>query len=191
MKKSINITFLAKKVLCLVLILSFTTQASFAIQNYRHTTTTSENYSAASPVGRFENSTSNGVIVPGYTPYPAAIPYYPNVAYTPNYTIQDEYTAENHDFTQPEIQIAYTAPYVNYGVPTYNAGVAYANPNFSQNKNIQDITTPQSYNKTVSTTEEFVDTRERADKIIDRGAKVIGSLALLGAVTGLIIGITK
>ncbi len=161
------------KILCTTLILAFTTQCSFAVPNYVLTTTTNEQYSAATPVGKFQNYTSNGM---GYniTPVPAYDYnyYYPNVAVnTPavNYGVP-----------------VYNG--VNYGSPVYNAGVSYGGPESKQNYSAQDIQTPQDYNKTVTTTTQSVDTREKADKIIDRGMKVVGTLAVVGAVAGLIIG---
>lgn len=73
----------------------------------------------------------------------------------------------------------------------YTAVVGYANPNYISNSSSQYIETPQAFEKTVTTAQEYVDTRERADKIIDRGSKILGSLALVGAVTGLIIYAAK
>ena len=73
----------------------------------------------------------------------------------------------------------------------YTAGVGYANPNYSSNSSSQDIETSQTFEKSVTTAQEYVDTRERVDKIIDRGSKILGSLALVGAVTGLIIYAAK
>ena len=209
MKKTTSKTFISK-LLCTTLVLSFVTSPTFAFQNYVHTTTTSENYSAVSPVGRFENYSTNGAVAPiynynNYSGYPvyvgqqaySAYPEYQNNQY--NYLSNDDYnvnmkdndTKINNGYQNPQIALA--NPVVNYGynVPMYTAGATYANPNYNQTASVQDIEVPQNYNKTVTTTQEYVDTREKADKIIDRGAKVLGTLAIVGAVTGLIIHAAK
>ena len=151
------------KILCTALILGFTMQSSFAVQNYVVTTTTNEQYSASSPVGRFENYSSNGTA----SAVTAVQPYY------------------NYNYYQPvpvnNIPVAY------YGGVNYNTGVGYTNPEYNQTYSVQDIQTPQDYNKTVTTTTQSIDTREKADKVIDRGFKVIGALSIAGAVVGLIL----
>lgn len=162
-----------KKVLCIGLILTFTAQSSFAVQNYVITTTTSEQYSASSPVGRFENYNSNGNSMPTFSTVTTPV--------TPIY---------NYNYYNPN-QVAVASPAVVYGTPVYTAGATYGSGDYSQNYSVQDIQTPQEYNKTVTTTEQCIDTREKADKIIDRGTKIIGTLAIVGAVTGLVIGVCK
>ena len=180
---------LISKILCTTLILSFLTPPSFAYQNYIHTTTTSENYSASSPVGRFENHTTNGALAPvynynNYVGYPIVAgpqvygigPEYTNNQpyYSPNYTEYDtanKNTESNLNNTYQNPQIAGANPMINYGynAPMYTAGATYMNPNYNQTASVQDIEVPQNYNKTITTTQEYVDTRENADKIIDRG----------------------
>lgn len=159
-----------KKILCTTLILAFSAQSSFAVQNYVITTTTNEQYSASSPVGRFENYTNNGTALPGVTTH--AVPIY------------------DYNYYQPT-QVAVATPVINYGTPVYTAGTSYTNGDYNQTYSSQDIQTPQEYNKTVTTTEQCIDTREKADKVIDRGMKVVGTLAVVGAVAGLIIGACK
>lgn len=211
MKKPTTLKTFISKLLCTTLILSFVTSPALAYQNYVHTTTTNENYSAVSPVGRFENHSTNGAVAPiynynNYAGYPTYIgqPMYNTYAEYPSNQVSylsndNEVNAQQTDKerkgydTYQYPQVAMSAPMVNYGynVPMYTAGATYANPNYNQTASIQDIEVPQNYNKTVTTTQEYVDTREKADKIIDRGAKVLGSLALVGAVTGLIIHAAK
>ncbi len=164
-----------KKILSTTLVvLLFTTQSAFAVQNYTVTTTTSENYAATSPVGRFNNYSSNDT-----TAYATATPIY---NYDYGYNNYNNYGYNNgYNYYQP-------VQNTQYYTPTYNSGVAYkATPNYNQNYSGQNIVTPQQYNKTVSTTQQYVDTREKADKVIDRGVKVVGTLAVVGAVTGLLI----
>lgn len=158
MKKETTI----KSIFCTTLILAFTAQSSFAVQNYTYTTTTSEQYSASSPIGRFENYSSTGTPI---TSIPAV--------YTPNY------------YQPAPVPVA--NPTMNYGTPIYSAALNYPNPNCSQTYSVQDIQTPQEFIKTTTTTEQYYDTREKADKVIDRGAKVIGIFAIAGAVVGLIL----
>lgn len=197
----------AVRTLCSTLILSiFIMTPSFAYypqQNHVYTTTTTESYSASSPVGKFENNSTQGAIAPiyttynNYTPYPvySPQPMYAGYSFAPNGQISyleganATPTNDNSDLTK----ISSAAPVSSYGynTPVYSAGVGYANPNYSSNYSSQDIETPQTYEKTVTTAQEYVDTRERADKIIDRGSKILGSLALVGAVTGLIMYAAK
>lgn len=61
---------LIAKILCVSLMMSYTAQTTFAMQNHVLTTTTTESYSASSAVGRFENSTTNGAVAPMYNIYP-------------------------------------------------------------------------------------------------------------------------
>lgn len=91
------------------------------------------------------------------------------------------YSGEN---TVPHVQVAGYTPY--YGPqPIYSTSVNYNN-NLASNTTYsqQAIEVPQSYNKVTKTT--YVDTREKADKIIDRGIKVTGAIAVLCTVAGLI-----
>lgn len=45
---------------------------------------------------------------------------------------------------------------------------------------VQQIDTPQQYDKVVTTTQTFQDDREKADKVLDRGLKTVGILGLAG-----------
>lgn len=156
------------KLLCTAFILVITAQSSFAVQNYSITTTTSENYSASSPVGTFENYSSSGVINPAYT-----------TTTTPAY-----------NYHQTNTTISTPSAVVTYNTPVYSTGIEYAtNAETSQNYSYQDIRTPQAYNKTVTTTTTSVDTREKADKIIDRGTRILLPLAAIGAAVGFIISV--
>lgn len=154
------------KILCTALILAFTVQSSFAVQNYVHTTTTTEQYSASSPVGNFENYTTNA----GASAATVAQPVY-------DYNYYQPVPAAN-------IPVAYC------GSLNYNTASGYVNPEYNQTYSKQDIDTPQEYTRTVTTTDQSVDTREKADKVIDRGIKVLGALSIVGAVVGLIISAT-
>ena len=182
--------------------------AYYPQQNHVYTTTTTEKYSASSPVGKFENNSTQGAVAPvyatynNYTPYPvySPQPMYNAYSFAPNgqvsYLNNDDNSNNSYDSkvdSEEPTTIASAAPLTayGYGAPMYTAGVGYANPNYNSNYSSQDIDTPQSYEKTVTTAQEYVDTRERADKIIDRGSKILGSLALVGAVTGLIMYAAK
>lgn len=173
------------KILCTTLILTFTMQSTFAVQNYVTTTTTNEQYSASSPTGRFENYSSNGIAIPIGTNIATPItPLYDyNYAHPAYY--QPEYSQSG--YSQPAT-VASATPSMNYyGAPVYTAAVNYEKPDSNQNYSVQDIKNPQNYNRTVTTTEQCVDTREKADKVIDRGMKIVGTLAVVGAVAGLVI----
>lgn len=162
-----------KKLLSTALVLVFTAQGALAVQNYTVTTTTNENYSASSPVGQFNNYSSNGAA------YVTTIPMYNNYNYNNGYNNGYSYYSQPVENTQ-------------YYDPAYSTGVTYrTNPNYSQNYSSQTINNPQQYNRTVSTTQQYVDTREKADKVIDRGVKVVGTLAVVGAVTGILINAFK
>ena len=79
------------------------------------------------------------------------------------------------------------APYVNNTNPTpiYDATVNYNMGEVNSNYSEQNISVPQSYHKTITTTENYIDTRENADKIIDRSSRVLGTLSVVGAVVAL------
>lgn len=148
-------------ILSIVSLLIVNSTSAFAYvnygSNYTYTTTTTENYSASSPVGQFSNynATNAQPAVVAVNPYPA----------------QDYYN-------------------YNYNVPVYT-GNAYYGTNDTESQVVasnQNIEVPQNYTKTVTTTDTYVDTREKADKIINRGLKVIGGLALIGAVGAIIVG---
>ena len=211
--KSTNLKTFTLKSVCSILVISvFAMSPSFAYyprQNHVYTTTTTEKYASSSPVGKFENNSTQGAVAPIYTmynnysPYPMYAPQpmytsYSNEANNQNLSMNDnkdpavDYTGNSKDSLVEQTTIASAVPLTyGYGTPLYTAGIGYANPNYSSNSSSQDIETPQSYEKTVTTTQEYVDTRERADKIIDRGAKVFGALALVGAATGLILYAVK
>ncbi len=185
--KNFNQTFISKT-LCTFLVLSILILPSSAAQNHVYTTTTTENYSAASPVGRFENSTTNGAIAPiynyNYSGYPAYMPQ-PYI-YQPYYSNGATQTSDKEGELSDNKDASGTQVAYGYPTPVYTAGAMYANPNFNQTSSVQDIEAPQDYNKTVTTTQEYVDTREKADKVIDRGVKVLGTLAVVGAAAGLL-----
>ena len=150
-----------------LLVLTLNILPASAVPNHVYTTTVEENYNASSPVGRFENYSNNGSAVPVSNTATYAQPVY-------NY---------------PPV-VASTNP-TSYAVPVYNTGVYYdtanCNTNYNTTASVQDIEVPQTYSKTTTTTTQSIDTREKADKIIDRGLKVVGGLAVLGAVAGLVI----
>ncbi|MCM1338624.1 MAG: hypothetical protein NC191_03020 [Muribaculaceae bacterium] len=153
-----------KKFICSALILLFTAQSVFAAQNYTVITSTNENYTASEPIGTFSSYSTNGAGYPSYT------------------------TNYNYGYSQP---ISVSTP-VQYNTPVYSGEIAYStNPYYNQNYSTQTIETPQQYNKTVTTSQQYIDTREKADKVIDRGAKVLGTLAVVGAVTGLLIKVLR
>lgn len=207
MKNLANAKSFTLKAVCATLVVSIMlTTPSFAYypqQNHVYTITTTEKYSASSPVGKFENNSTQGAVAPvyatynNYTPYPvySPQPMYNAYSFAPNGQISYLYNGNNSNTDENEepITISSAAPMNAYGytAPIYTAGVGYMNPNYTSNSSSQDIETPQSYEKTVTTAQEYVDTRERADKIIDRGSKILGSLALVGAVTGLIMYAVK
>ena len=154
-----------KKFLSLFIIASMFSLNSvyaYGYNNYDRVTTTREDYVASSPTGYFvNNNVAQNNLVPVNYNY-----YNPQV---------------NTQYYQPN-QYDYTGNNVYYNQTSYDNG---------QNYTVQNITTPQSYSKTVTTTDSVIDTRETADKVISRGATVVGALALAGIATGLIIGATR
>lgn len=161
-----------KKFLCAflsLLVFTFFTPTASAVPNYIYTTTVEENYTASSPIGRFENYSNNGTGIPVSTPIP----------------VQSAY---NYSYNEPIIA---SVPSTTYSMPVYNGGVYYDTTNYNTNYNttysVQDIEVPQTYTKTTTTTQQSIDTREKADKVIDRGLKVIAGLSIIGAVAGLLV----
>ncbi|MCR5261411.1 MAG: hypothetical protein K6C94_06190 [Candidatus Gastranaerophilales bacterium] len=45
---------------------------------------------------------------------------------------------------------------------------------------VQQINTPQQYDRVVTTTQTYQDDREKADKILDRSFKTVGILGIAG-----------
>ena len=71
--KSTNLKTFTINTICVALLAStFTMMPSFAYypqQNHVYTTTTTEKYTSSSPVGKFENNSTQGAIAPVYTMY--------------------------------------------------------------------------------------------------------------------------
>jgi len=126
----------------------------------------------------------------------------------------EAFAMPNYSYTRTEDeQYSASSPvgrFINYGPPQYSApqynavqtipqNTVYVNDNGFQNvsyvvqeplpASVQDIHTPQSYNKRRVITETVADNRETADKIIDRTGRIAGTLGFLGLVTMGIIGI--
>lgn len=95
--------------------------------------------------------------------------------------------------------VNYAPPQYQYQVQPVSQNTVYVSDNGFQNvsyivqepapASIQDIYTPQNYNKRRVVTETMRDERETADKIIDRTGRIAGTLGFLGLVTMGIIGI--
>ncbi len=117
------------------------------------------------------------------------------------------FAVQNYTYTRVEDEhysaSSPTGYFAQYNIPANNSQYApnpyYGDNNGFQNVNyvvyeqppvsIQDIYTPQSYDKRKVVTESMRDDRERADKIIDRTGRIAGTLGFLGLVTMGIIGI--
>lgn len=204
-----------KKILSVSLILAFTftnllSPALAISSNYVPvSTTTTESYSASSPVGRFETHNGN-YNPPVYNVYttPYAAPYagydaYGNIVVqsAPIYSQQTPVVPVNNTYTNQDntTNAVYNMNPTNtantsqenldkmaYNVPAYAGGVTYGAQN-AYNSSIQDIEVPQNYTKTTSSDVNYIDPREKADKVIDRGLKVLGGLAVGAAAAGLLI----
>lgn len=107
-----------------------------------------------------------------------------------NYTYVTS-TQENYSASSPvghfENYSRFERPLENYRNKPY---ADYQN-NTCQSAYIHDIQIPQNYNRTIVQTEQMIDTRENIDKNIDRSIKIIGGVALVGVITGLIIHACK
>lgn len=168
-----------KKILCFVFtlaLLSLNTLKAAAQNNYVHTTQTSEKYSASSPIGHFENYNGNGSFVPVISSYA------PPVTTTMAVSAVPVFNGYN-TVAQPVVAMS------TYNTPVLNGGVSYGDSSYNNSYSVQDIKVPQDYDKTITTTESFVDTRETADKVIDRSFKIMGGLALVGAAAGVLLHI--
>ena len=131
---------------------------AMAIEPSTVRTTQEEHYSATSPTGYFATYPAGSTIQTVNTGY-----Y--NGAYVPvNETILTTGAPVN---TVP-------ATYTNQPVP-----VAYETTQ-AMPASVQQIDTPQQYDKVVTTTQTFQDDREKADKILDRSMKTVGVLGLAG-----------
>lgn len=192
MKKILSQTLIA------VFMLSnlFNCQLAFGSNYVPVSTTTTESYSSSSPVGRFETHNGNytppvyvqtspiatydaygNVVVAPYTAYayPSQVMPVSNNNANPN-NDSDNKNNNNDQNT-----------YSTSASPVYAGNAYYNNAQNSYNSNVQDIETPQSYTKTTTNNVNYVDPREKADKVIDRGMKVLGTLAVGAAAAGLII----
>ena len=148
-------------------------------------TTTTESYSASSPVGRFETHNGN------YTP-PTYVQTTPIATYDAyGNIVVSPYTA--YGYPTQAVPVMNNTTQNNYEnqkqnvEPNVFAANAYYNTQNSYNSSIQDIETPQTYTKTTTNNVNYVDPREKADKVIDRSMKVLGTLAVGAAAAGLII----
>ena len=121
-------------------------------------TTQEEHYGATSPTGYFATYPAGSTIQ-------TVTPGYYNGAYIPvNDTIITTGAQVN---TVP-------ATYTNQPVP-----VAYETTQ-PMPATVQQINTPQQYDRVVTTTQTYQDDREKADKILDRSFKTVGILGIAG-----------
>ena len=124
---------------------------AFAIEPSSVITTQEEHYNASSPTGYFAQY-PEGAVVQTYN-----TGYY-NGGYVPvNETI----------LTTGGAAVPATVP------ATYETTQ-------SMPASVQQINTPQQYDKVVTTTQTFRDDREKADKILDRSFKTVGILGIAG-----------
>ena len=127
---------------------------AMAIEPSTVITTQEEHYSATSPTGYFAT-------------YPAG-----STVQTVNTGYYNGYY--NNGYIPVNDTILTTGAPVTATVPaTYETTQAMP-------ASVQQINTPQQYDKVVTTTQTFQDDRETADKVLDRGLKTVGILGLAG-----------
>ncbi len=106
-----------------------------------------------------------------------------------NYT----YTRVEEDQYSASSPVGYFEEYNSLNTPVYVDNNGFQNVNYISHEpssaSIQDIRTPQSYNKRKIVTESMRDDREKADKVIERVGTVGVTLGILGLITTGILAI--
>ena len=123
---------------------------AFAVEPSSVTTTQEEHYSASSPTGYFAQYPEGSVIQTVNTGY-----------------YNGGYVPVNETILTTGAPVAAPVP-ATYETTQYMPA------------SVQQINTPQQYDKVVTTTQTVKDEREKADKILDRSMKTVGVLGLAG-----------
>lgn len=104
------------------------------------------------------------------------------------------FAAQNYTFTRVENEqysastpVGYFEEFNTNGNPVFINNDSFHNVNYvvetPSSASIQDIYTPQSYNKSKVVTETYKDERETIDKVIERAGTVSITLGILGLIT--------